>query len=70
MRKKRTMDQTPDVHEFSSPPDTASDVINMYGTYNVQRTVDTENVFPLIGHGLPKGWQGMKMGKRDVEDEE
>ena len=41
-------DATPDVHAFSSPPENVKDLINRYGTYNIQPTADTENVFPLI----------------------
>ena len=28
--------------------------VNRYGTYNVQATNDTDNVFPAIAQGLPK----------------
>lgn len=70
MRKKRLPDQTPDLHAFQSPPDTTFDVVNMYGTYNVQRTADTENVFPLIAPGLPRGWRRMQLGKDELEKTE
>ena len=26
-----------------------------FGTYNIQRTADTENAFPAIAQGLPRG---------------
>ena len=29
------------------------DLINKYGTYNIQDTADTSNLFPMISHGLP-----------------
>ena len=29
------------------------DLVNRYGTYNIQPTADTDNLFPLISHGLP-----------------
>ena len=41
-------DATPDIHQFSSPPESVGELINMYGTYNVQRTCDTDNLFPMI----------------------
>ena len=50
-RKPFPHDATPDIHNFSSPPENVKELINMYGTYNVQRNTDTDNVFPLIGHG-------------------
>ena len=31
----------------------AEDVVNKYGTYNIQPTADTKNLFPQISHGLP-----------------
>lgn len=31
-------DATPDVHAFSSPPENVKDLINRYGTYNIQPT--------------------------------
>ena len=41
-------DATPDVHHFPGVPRSSFDVVNMYGTYNIQPTSDTENLFPLI----------------------
>ena len=29
-------------------PDDCADLVNKYGTYNIQPTSDTENLFPLI----------------------
>ena len=60
-------DATPDVHAFSSPPENVKDLINMYGTYNIQPTADTENVFPLIAPGLPRQWRKMHLDKQDLE---
>lgn len=39
-------DATPDVHHFNGVPESCFDVVNMYGTYNIQPTSDTENRFP------------------------
>ena len=47
-------DATPDVHHFPGVPRSSFDLVNMYGTYNIQPTSDTENTFPLIAPGLPK----------------
>ena len=46
-------DATPDVHQFRGVPESCFDLVNMYGTYNIQPTGDTEHLFPLIGPGLP-----------------
>ena len=34
--------------------ETAFELINKYGTYEIQPTSDTENPFPKIAQGLPK----------------
>ena len=52
---------------FSSPPENVKDLINRYGTYNIQPTADTENVFPLIAPGLPRQWRKMHLDKQDLE---
>lgn len=38
-------------------PDSQDDVINKYGTYEVQRTNGTENDFPQIAQGMAKETQ-------------
>ena len=38
------------------------------GTYNIQPTSHTENLFPLIGPELPERWRTMRLGKDDLED--
>ena len=60
-------DATPDVHAFSAPPESTRDIINMYGTYNIQPTADTDDLFPLIAPGLPRQWRNMKLDKSGVE---
>ncbi len=60
-------DATPDVHHFPGVPHDAFDLVNMYGTYNIQPTADTENVFPLIAPGLPKAYRHMKLDKDDLD---
>ena len=42
-------------------------MVNMYGTYNIQPTSDTENLFPLIAPGLPKAYRDMHLDKDDLE---
>ena len=43
-------------------PDDCADLVNKYGTYNIQPTSDTENLFPLIAPGLPEQWKRMAVG--------
>ena len=63
-------DATPDVHRFTGNAGSCFDMVNQYGTYEIQRTNDTENMFPMIAQGLPEQWQGMFMDKPDLEEEE
>lgn len=73
MQKKKKegfpCDATPDVHHFSGVPESCFDLVNQYGTYNIQPTADTENVFPLIAPGLPRAWKEMRLGKDDLKQE-
>ncbi len=70
MRKKKfPYDETPDIHNFRGVPESCFDVVNQYGTYNIQPTTNTENRFPFIGPGLPKKWENVALGKDDLEKE-
>lgn len=66
-KRKLPHDATPDVHAFHAPPENIRDIINGWGTYNIQATADTENLFPLIGPGLPNQWKNRKLTKDDLE---
>ncbi len=46
--KEAPRSMKPDEAVFGEPVDVV-DQINKYGTYEVQDTTDTDNVFPLIG---------------------
>ena len=69
MSEKRRLprDATPDVHEFHAPPEDIHDIINGWGTYNIQATANTENLFPLISPSLPKKWKNREITKDDLE---
>ena len=68
MRKKKPFhDPAPDIHDFPGVPESTFDLVNQYGTYNIQPTADTDNLFPLIAPGLPRRWRGMKLEKGDLE---
>ena len=40
---------------FGGMPETASEMVNRYGTYEIQATSDTENMYPAIAQGFNKG---------------
>ena len=73
MSKKRDKgipyDPAPNVHHFGGIPASSFDIINMYGTYEVQRTADTENEFPRIAHGTPTAEKNKVITKDDLEGE-
>lgn len=45
---------TPSSNPYSDAPYTSFDLVNKYGTYEIQPTADTDNPFPKIAQGLPK----------------
>lgn len=42
------------VNSIVSQPETVYELINKYGTYQIQPTADSDNDFPKIAQGLPK----------------
>lgn len=48
-------DPTPMVRDFPPEPESCLDAVNQYGTYEIQPTAASENFFPAIAQGLPKG---------------
>ena len=53
----------------ASQPETVFELLNKYGTYEIQPTADSDNDFPKIAQGLPreenrkivdKDWDGYK----------
>lgn len=45
-----------DRHNSEEASKDAFDMINEYGTYEIQPTANTDNTFPAIAQGLPKDW--------------
>ncbi|MGN0492984.1 MAG: hypothetical protein ACI4F7_04985 [Acutalibacteraceae bacterium] len=39
---------------FGGMPETAFEMVNRYGTYEIQATSDTENMYPAIAQGFNK----------------
>lgn len=48
-------------------PESCHDLINRYGTYNIQPTNESENLFPLIAQGLPRARRGLRIDKPALE---
>ncbi|MBE6762259.1 MAG: hypothetical protein E7551_08245 [Ruminococcaceae bacterium] len=56
MKKTNKKDDffTPSSNSVHGQPKNAFELINKYGTYNIQPTNDSDNEFPKIAQGLPK----------------
>lgn len=53
--EKTEIDKEISVNSVSGQPETAFDMINKYGTYEIQPTCDSENKYPEISQGLSHG---------------
>lgn len=58
--------ETPSAEAFYGVPESCFDLVNMYGTYEVQRTADTDNVFPAIAQGTPESEKDRRITKDDL----
>lgn len=54
MKKNKKIKQELAVTAIMGEPETAFDMVNKYGTYEIQPTADTDNEFPAIAQGNPK----------------
>ena len=45
---------TPSAASVTGEPEDVFDTVNKYGTYNIQKTADTDNAYPAIAQGMPK----------------
>ncbi len=44
---------TPSSESYLGQPKSPEEMINTYGTYEIQRTADTDNYYPMIAQGNP-----------------
>lgn len=51
--KHRKPGDTPCMEGVGGQPETAEEVIDKYGTYEIQPTADTDNPYPAIAQGRP-----------------
>ena len=51
---KRNTNTSVSAQDVASQPETVYELINKYGTYEIQPTSDSDNDFPKIAQGLPK----------------
>lgn len=51
-KDENDIQNTPSVAGISGQPQTVFELLNKYGTYNIQPTADNENDYPKIAQGL------------------
>ena len=66
-KEKLPYDDTPTARARFGQPEDVSDLINQYGTYNIQPTNEQENPFPAIMQALPTAWRDREITKDDLE---
>ena len=67
-KEKFPYSKTPTLNAFPGEPEDCFDIVNRYGTYEIQRTADTENFFPAIAKGLPKNVELEQLTKKPVDE--
>ena len=50
--KKHNFPTEPSVFAPTDLPETAEEMVNKYGTYEIQSTAETENQYPAIAQGF------------------
>ncbi len=51
-KKSKRMKKQPSVLHLAGLPGTAEEMVNRYGTYEIQSTADTDNQYPAIAQGF------------------
>ncbi len=65
--EKPPFDDTPMLRPHFGQPEDVSDLVNKYGTYNIQPTNEQENAFPMIAQALPTQWRDMEIHRKDLQ---
>ena len=47
-------------------PASAWEMVNKYGTYNIQPTSDADHQYPSIHQGLPTQWKNLRQSKVEL----
>jgi hypothetical protein len=56
MKRKpgHSYDPAPQARGYFGSPETCMEMVNRFGTYNIQPTADADNLFPAIAQGFPR----------------
>lgn len=52
------------VKPIESEPETSFDMVNKYGTYEIQPTCERQNEWPTIAQGVPKNYKKPTVKKK------
>ncbi len=52
-RYLKSISATPSVDSIAGQPLSCAEMVNKYGTYNIQPTAESDHDFPKIAQGLP-----------------
>lgn len=71
MKNNKNNDKTGPVIDISSLPtgglpETSFEMVNNYGTYNIQATADTDNMYPAIAQGFNEGIINLDCENKDA----
>lgn len=71
VQKDKRIETYPDisVRSYTRCPETTDEMVNSYGTYNIQPTADNDNDFPAIAQGENKKMKNRSLHFfRDADD--
>ena len=66
MDKKKYDESEYSLIKPSGEPENVKELLNKYGTYEVQDTSDTDNEFPAIAQGLPENKKETEIDKTNL----
>lgn len=64
-KKERKFSSTPCMETVDGQPDSVNEIVNCYGTYNVQKTNATGNEYPAIAQGISEKTKKQTKKERD-----
>lgn len=64
-KKERKFSSTPCMETVDGQPDSCNEMVNCYGTYNVQKTNATTNEYPAIAQGISEKTKKQTKKERD-----
>lgn len=59
--------ETPFMMPIGGSPETAEELVNKYGTYEIQPTADSDHLFPAIAQGLPTAAKDTEIDKPRIK---